>query len=449
MSVSAELDYDAADVTTWGARNAHDPTVVRADDGSWYMFSTDAGAGTAESTAPAGVHMRHSTDLVNWEFTGTALPGVPGQAAALTGAPGLWAPEVVRWPANADGESLWHMYYSASTFGSNTSAIGLATAPDPAGPWAHQGLIVATEAGVDAQNAIDAAVTFDAEGQPWLTYGSFFAGIHTLRLSLSDGMPEVAGAKGSLIAVRDVAVEGSVEGAYVLYRKETGKYVLFASYGSLFDSYNVRVAVADSMEGPYRDALGASLTDLDLEPWQAGTKILGSWKFDGGPTWIAPGHNSVLVEQSVGGEEYFMVHHVRFADHGAAQTVEHTAHLRRMFFTDGGWPVVSPHIFQGADKEILSAEEPIAGLWQAARFTPESEETAESSRVLIRVLSGPEGSAGEVVRCRLALTAGGSGEPVTVDAVVFGAWDDSGQKSVLSFSGIDAGGHAWFGSKGD
>ncbi len=449
MSVSTGSDYDAADVTTWGARNAHDPTVVRADDGSWYMFSTDAGAGAAESAAPTGVHMRHSMDLVNWEFAGTALPGVPGQAAALTGALGLWAPEVVRWPAHPEGEPLWHMYYSASTFGSNTSAIGLATAPDPAGPWSHQGLVVSTESGVDAQNAIDAAVTFDAEGQPWLTYGSFFAGIHTLRLSLSDGMPEVAGAKGSLIAVRDAAVEGSVEGAYVVYRKETRQYVLFASYGSLFNSYNVRVAVADSMEGPYRDALGASLTDLELAPWQAGTKILGSWQFDGGPTWIAPGHNSVLVEQGAGGEEFFMVHHVRFADHGAAQAIEHTAHLRRMFFTSGGWPVVSPHIFQGADKEILSGAEALSGHWQAVRFAPESEKTAGSASVLIQVLSGPENSAGEVVRCRLALAAGGSGESVFLDAVVFGSWDDSRQKTVLSFSGTDAGGIAWFGSKGD
>ena len=39
------------------------------------------------------------------------------------------------------------MYYSASTFGSNTSAIGLAVAQSPAGPWQDRGLVVATRVG--------------------------------------------------------------------------------------------------------------------------------------------------------------------------------------------------------------------------------------------------------------------------------------------------------------
>ena len=69
----------------------------------------------------------------------------PAPAADWSGATGLWAPEVVRWPRPAD----WHMYYSASTFGSNTSAIGLAVAPSPPGPWQDRGLVVATRAGRD------------------------------------------------------------------------------------------------------------------------------------------------------------------------------------------------------------------------------------------------------------------------------------------------------------
>ena len=44
------------DTGSWGARNAHDPTIVRGDDGLWYMFSTDAAAGV--DSVPAGAHVR-------------------------------------------------------------------------------------------------------------------------------------------------------------------------------------------------------------------------------------------------------------------------------------------------------------------------------------------------------------------------------------------------------
>ena len=258
----------AGDPAAWGARHAHDPTVVRDDDGTYYMFSTDSVANSEH--IPAGVHIRTSADLVEWTYAGTALDGVPGPAAVWSGAKGLWAPEVVRWPT---GE--WLMYYSASTFGSNTSAIGLAVAPSPSGPWQDRGLVVATRSGEHSQNAIDAAVTFDADGAPWLTYGSFFSGIYILPLDRTSGLPLVEGDLGTVIARRPKSVEGAVEGAFILRRPEDGRYVLFASYDSLFSSYNVRVAVADAITGPYLDFHGRLMTDLDAPPASVGTKVLG------------------------------------------------------------------------------------------------------------------------------------------------------------------------------
>ena len=56
---------------------------------------------------------------------------------------GLWAPDVVRV-----GDE-WRMYWSASTFGSRTSAIGLAVAPHPTGPWEDRGLVVTSRHDVD------------------------------------------------------------------------------------------------------------------------------------------------------------------------------------------------------------------------------------------------------------------------------------------------------------
>ncbi|MCU1517362.1 MAG: glycoside hydrolase family 43 [Pseudarthrobacter sp.] len=442
-----------ADPATWGPRHAHDPTVVRDDDGTYYMFSTDSVANAEH--IPAGVHVRTSPDLVEWTYAGTALDGVPGPAAAWAGAKGLWAPEVVRWHT---GE--WYMYYSASTFGSNTSAIGLAVAPSPSGPWRDRGLVVATRAGQHSQNAIDAAVTFDADGGPWLTYGSFFSGIYTLPLDRVSGMPLVAGDLGEAIARRPKSVEGAVEGAFILRRPEDGRYVLFTSYDSLFGSYNVRVAVADAITGPYRDFRGLAMTDLGAPPALVGTKVLGSHQFDGGTGWLAPGHNSVLTQDGPDGEpEHYLVHHVRFA----ADPSEHVVQLRRLFFTTTGWPVVSPQPFAGRDAETLPAPEPVAGTWQVLRFDPDSvdlvhAETAEVSCVPAGTsadsavtVSGGTVSDGTPAPAALRITGApdGSAGTIQLDAVVFGSWDPVHGRPALSFSGIDVHGVAWSGTKGE
>lgn len=417
--------------STWGSRHAHDPTVVRADDGTYYMFSTDAGANSED--IPTGVHIRTSRDLVTWHFAGTAFDGVPGPARDWTGAQGLWAPEVVRWPGTG-----WHMYYSASTFGSNTSAIGLATAPHPSGPWEDRGIVVATLSGENTQNAIDAAVTFDADGAPWLTYGSFFSGIYTMPLDRTSGRPLLEGDLGSLIARRDPSVEGALEGAFILYRPEENRYVLFTSYDSLFNSYNVRVAVAEDITGPYRDILGGSMTDLGAPPASIGTKVLGSHRFDGGTGWLAPGHNSVLSQDGPeGNAEHFLVHHVRFA----ADPSQHIAQLRRLFFTAAGWPVVSPQPYAGRELEALDSSQALSGPWRVIRFAPDSTDLVEAVTLELESDS-QELFDGAPAATRLRA------EDLDLDAVVFGSWDWSRGKAALSFSGIDGHGVAWCGTKG-
>lgn len=429
-------DISSAATAAWGSRHAHDPTVVRDDDGTYYMFSTDSVANT--DNIPAGVHVRTSTDLVSWTYAGTALDGVPGPAAEWAGAVGLWAPEVVRW---AGGE--WHMYYSASTFGSNTSCIGLAVASSPAGPWQDRGLVVATRSGEHSQNAIDAAVAFDADGAPWLTYGSFFSGIHILPLHRTTGMPLVHGDLGTVIARRATSVEGAVEGAYILRRPEDGRYILFASYDSLFTSYNVRVAVADDITGPYRDIRGQAMTDLEAPPASVGTKVLGSHQFDGATGWLAPGHNSVLTQEGPDRQpEYFVVHHVRFAD----DPTEHVVQLRRLFFNAAGWPVISPQPYAGRAAEELPTAQPVAGTWQVLRFDPDSTELVQAAVQELECLdlevSGAVLSDGTPVGARLRTASGAE-----LDAVVFGSWDAARKRPALSFSGIDQHGVAWSGTQ--
>lgn len=440
------------DTAAWGARNAHDPTVVRGEDGLWYMFSTDAAAGAER--VPAGAHVRTSPDLVTWTYRGTALDGVPDQAQEWSGASGLWAPEVVRWPS-PDGDTRWHMYYSASTFGSRTSAIGLATASDLSGPWTDQGIVIATHHERDAVNAIDAAIVFDDAGAPWMIYGSFFGGIHAVELSLSTGL-RVRDEPGTLIARRPRSVDGAIEGAYVVPRD--GRYFLFVSYDSLIDTYNVRVGVSERITGPYLDHQGRDLTaPSDAAALTSGTKILGGLRFPGGTGLIAPGHNSIFHDDGA----TFMVHHVRFADDPA----QHEAQVRRVHWTASGWPVVSPHPFAGVGTERLPAAEPVSGEWDAVRFAPETSTMIDAERV--RVISDAVTDGEPVAARNLVVERNWVAEPVeapsvpgcealrqaqgprtvTLDAVVFGAWDPVARRIVLAFSGIDEHGVVWSGSK--
>ncbi len=60
----------------WNLANVHDPTVVLAEDGYYYMYQTDASYGNAH-TAGRHFHGRRSKDLVNWEYLGGVMPALP------------------------------------------------------------------------------------------------------------------------------------------------------------------------------------------------------------------------------------------------------------------------------------------------------------------------------------------------------------------------------------
>ncbi|WP_277208800.1 arabinan endo-1,5-alpha-L-arabinosidase [Isoptericola croceus] len=363
------------ETASWAGRHVHDPTVVRDDDGTYWCFSTDA---RYDGPVRGGVQVRRSDDLVAWTFHGWALDGVPAPAAAWAGAEGLWAPDVVRTPSG-DG---WRMYYSASSFGSRRSAIGLASAPHPAGPWRDEGLVVssthhAPPAGTGHPNAIDANVVTDGARQ-WLVYGSFFGGIHVLPLDPATGFLTAGTAAsatpggltdhpGTLVARRAPHVDnGAVEGAFVLPRPGGG-WALLVSYDSLASSYHVRAAVGTHVDGPFHDRTGRTMTDVDAPPWSVGVPVLAGHRLAGGPGLLAPGHGSVLTETLPdGGTRQVFVHHVRDAD----APTEHRLQVRRLVWTHDGWPLISPQPWAGAARETddtscwPSDPAVLAGTWE-------------------------------------------------------------------------------------
>ena len=423
------------DAAAWGGRHAHDPTAVRDDDGTYWLFSTDA---FGDGPLPrAGVQVRRSADLVTWSFHGWALAGVPDAAAAWTGASGLWAPDVVRVPdaVAVPDDARWRMYYSASTFGSRTSAIGLATAPHPAGPWTDRGLVVTSRHDADGPNAIDANAVVDDEGRHWLVYGSFFGGIHALELDPASGLVLGAGGgpsagPGVLLARRPHAVEAAVEGPFVLPRPGGG-YALLTSFDSLFGTYHLRAVAGPSVTGPYVDVRGRSATDVAADP--VGSVVLAGHRLVGGRGRLAPGHASVLTEPLPGvGVRQLLVHHVRDADDPA----QHEVQVRRLAWTTGGWPLVSPQPWAGPDREVddeaawPSSVAELAGTWEVVAFARGDAFAASATRVV-----GADGPTGARALGRGRFAWDGASGPV--DAVVFPAWDAVRGRATLAGAALD------------
>lgn len=419
----------------WTVNNAHDPGIIKTDQG-YYVFSTDVKVG---GEPKPGVMVRKSDDLIHWKWVDYALPGIPEKALEWTGATNLWAPDVFK-----HGE-VYRLYYSASTFGSRQSMIGMATSDSIEGPWSDQGAVIQTKSD-DALNAIDPNIVTDAEGRMWMVYGSFFGGIHIIELDPDTGKPKEEGF-GKLIAARDMVTEdGAVEGPYIVYNEKFKKYYLFVSYDSLFEDYNVRVARADSITGPYVDFNGRDMTDTSFEPqFEVGNKILGGYKFGEDEGWIAPGHNSVLND----GGDYYIVHHAR----GETDKNWSYLHVRKILWTEDGWPVVSPERYAG-EKEQDIPQSMLAGEWERLEIDPFTDGQEQSGKLLLKDKGKAEGSRGEGSwsfdgKMTLTLTwddlAEGEGRTETVQ--VLPAWDWEKGVGTLVFTGLNERGMAVWGKQ--
>jgi arabinan endo-1,5-alpha-L-arabinosidase len=238
---AAEYPYPGA---VSGDVAVHDPAVVKAADGTYFLFSTGN-----------GIEIRTSTDRTAFRRAGSAFSGSVSWAHPFTGGSNnLWAPDV------SFHNGRYYLYYSASTFGSRNSAIFLATSTTAQpGSWTNQGVVVQTSDSSD-HNAIDPNLVVDQSGAWWLSYGSFWTGIKMVRINSSTGKP--ADSTRYSLAQRPSSAGGSVEAPYIVYRG--GYYYLFVSFDyccrGTSSTYRVMVGRSTSVTGPYTDRNGVRLT---------------------------------------------------------------------------------------------------------------------------------------------------------------------------------------------
>lgn len=331
----------------WKTFNCHDPHIFKDEQiGCYYVYSTDLGK--------PGIHIRKSPDLIHWDYLGTGFEkGVPEEANKWSQAQGLWAPDIIKV-----GDE-YRIYYSASTFGSQQSCIGLAVAKHPEGPFEHKGLVIKTtnEAPV---NAIDANLVVDHKtGEQYMVYGSFWGGIRIIKLDSTTGLTAEDGFGIPLATRPREMVDTAVEGAYIRYNKQTGYYYLFVSYGSLASDYHVRVGRSKCITGPYVDYHNVEMTTINDKPNDIGLKITSGYKFGDSEGWYALGHNSVLNDEG----NWYLVHHTR------PEIAPKWPYLqvRKMVWTEDGWPLVCPCPYSGESSQQIS-KEAIIGIYDRIEF---------------------------------------------------------------------------------
>jgi arabinan endo-1,5-alpha-L-arabinosidase len=287
-----------------GSTGAHDPTVVKRPDGTYLVATTGN-----------NLPLKTSGNRVSWQNAGVVWPGgAPWTTPYTAGGSSLWAPDL------SFHNGQYYLYYSASTFGSQRSAIFLATSPTGAsGSWTSQGLVIESSTAVN-YNAIDPNLIVDAAGQWWLSFGSFWTGIKLIRLDPGTGRRSTTDTAVRPLAQRTTA-GGAIE-APIIHRRGDF-YYLFVSFDrccqGASSTYRVMVGRSASVTGPYVDRNGTAMTS------GGGTEILaGHGSING------PGHQAVLAD--TGGEVLFYHY---YANSGAS-----FLGINRLGWDAAGWPFV-------------------------------------------------------------------------------------------------------------
>ncbi|WP_420458143.1 arabinan endo-1,5-alpha-L-arabinosidase [Neolewinella sp.] len=346
----------SADQTdNWMHYNVHDPVYLVEEDFTW-CYNTDVAYGHA---IRPGIQIRRSINLVEWEFVGWALPGIPVQGANFIRRSGgepfgnIWAPYVIE----VGGE--YRLYYSLSSPTPRLSAIGLATADKPRGPFRERELVVTSRDDASRQtNAIDPTVIVTPTGEHWMYYGSAWDGIYKLELDPDTGLAMRNGDKGVRVAQRGFTgntINGNLEGPEIIYHPGFDQYYLFLAYDWLETKYNVRVGRSDSPTGPFYDYLGNDLNDeRDDLPM-----ILAPYRFLGHSGWQGVSHPGVFEKN----DNFYLGHQGR----PGVDPLYMVMHLRQLFWTEGGWPIVSSQRY-ATEEESAVGEAEISGGWELILF---------------------------------------------------------------------------------
>jgi len=224
-----------------------DPSMIKLANGTYYAFSTSL------NPPYKGLEMRSSPDRIHFSDAGFVFKTLPAWTNTYDGGTGnLWAPDI-----SFHNGKYW-LYYAASTFGSEVSAIGLATSNTAApGSWVDDGIVYTSAKGT-GYNAIDPCLVIDASGKYWLSFGSGWRGLNVIQIDPVTGK-QLASDK-TRYHIADRTTSKVVEASYIY--PHGNYYYLFASIDACCDAgsiYHIIVGRSTSVTGPYTDKSGLAM----------------------------------------------------------------------------------------------------------------------------------------------------------------------------------------------
>ena len=303
-----------AQPTLKGDLNIHDPTVLRVKDGYVAM-------GTGYEGIDGGtLRFLTSADGLTWADAGHLGDRQPAWVGRLLGQepPNLWAPTLFQKGATS------YLYFAASTFGKNTSGIGLMTnaalsAKAPASGWVDKGLVLSSRSG-DTFNAIDPSRIDTADGRAWLAFGSFWDGIKMRELDPASGLLKPGTPKLYSLASRG---GGAIEAASIVQHE--GWFYLFVSFdrccAGLSSTYRIMVGRSKAVTGPYADQSGVPMMK------GGGTELQASRG-----RFVGPGGQEAYAD----GGAVRLVYHYYAGDLGGSSQLQ-TSPIN---WGTGGWPTL-------------------------------------------------------------------------------------------------------------
>lgn len=291
---------------------AHDPGTIIKCKNSYYLFYTGQ-----------GILWKSSSDKIYWTGGGSVFANAPTWTTnAVPGFTGIfWAPDIFYL------NGKYCLYYAVSTLGSQVSAIGLVTNPtldptDPSYQWTDQGPVIVSTNG-SPFNTIDPCPTFDASGNPWLCFGSYWNGIYIVQLDPNTGLQ-----LSSNPQAYHLAYNSSIEASYIF--RHGGYYYLVVDWGSccsgVNSTYNLRIGRSTSITGPYLDQNG-----VDMAANGGSLFLEGTGKFTG------PGHFAVLSEN---GNQSFSYHYYDAGSYSAGYAAYGSPDfdVEPLFWSPNNWP---------------------------------------------------------------------------------------------------------------
>ena len=271
----------------------------------WLYPTTDGFSGWSGNY----FHAWSSTDLVHWEDEGVILDV---NAANATDAPdpadyagskvdniafspwstgSAWAPTIEAKDTDGDGMQEYYFYYCAK-FSNGESAIGVAKADNPAGPFkpADQPLVTRSMEGVTVGQAIDPSIFTDDDGKSYILYGNGSAAMARLGDDMMSLVP------GTVRAISDLK---DFRESVVVAKRGDRYHWTWSCDDAGSENYHVNYGVSDSLDG--------SIT-LKTE-W-----LVGKDKANG---IQGTAHQSdVHVTDGTGRERWFMAYHRHYTPLG-------------------------------------------------------------------------------------------------------------------------------------